>query len=153
MYKVNWNGTVCAAKCLHQLQLEDESPGEVDKLISNFEMECLAWSKLLRPSVVQFLGVNLKQKSLLWMETFQTDYHPLPHKPSDHDLPVSAPSSLSSTHLSQKVNGLNRACEGALLSDGSGSRSNASSPPLQLSPSNGSCSSPVRNVSGSGTHC
>ena len=59
--EVQWNGTVCAAKRLHKILLEDQSPGGVAKLISNFEAECLTWSKLRHPGVVQFLGVYLER--------------------------------------------------------------------------------------------
>ena len=65
VYEVDWNGTVCAAKRLHDILLEDESPGGADKLISNFEAECLTWSKLRHPGVVQFLGVYLEGSSRL----------------------------------------------------------------------------------------
>ena len=65
VYAVEWNGTVCAAKRLHEILLEDESPGGADKLISNFEEECLTWSKLRHPGVVQFLGVHLERMSRL----------------------------------------------------------------------------------------
>ena len=65
VYAVEWNGTVCAAKRLHEILLEDESPGGADKFISNFEAECLTWSKLRHPGVVQFLGVHLDHKSRL----------------------------------------------------------------------------------------
>ena len=63
--KVNWNGTVCAAKRLHEILLEDQSAGGVAKLISNFEAECLTWSKLRHPNVVQFLGVHMDRRSRL----------------------------------------------------------------------------------------
>ena len=65
VYAVEWNGTVCAAKRLHEILLEDESLGGADKLISNFEEECLTWSKLRHPGVVQFLGVYLERSSRL----------------------------------------------------------------------------------------
>ena len=65
VYEVDWNGTLCAAKRLHALLLEDESPGGAEKLISNFEAECLTWSKLRHPGVVQFLGVHLERSSRL----------------------------------------------------------------------------------------
>ena len=65
VYKVDWNGTECAAKRLHDILLEDESPGGADKLIGNFEAECLTWSKLRHPGVVQFLGVYLERSSRL----------------------------------------------------------------------------------------
>ena len=65
VYAVEWNRTVCAAKRLHETVLEDESPGGADRFISNFEAECLTWSKLRHPGVVQFLGVYLEGRSRL----------------------------------------------------------------------------------------
>ena len=65
VYEVNWRGTVCAAKRLHDILLQDQSPGGAEKLISNFEAECLTWSKLRHPGVVQFPGVHLERNSRL----------------------------------------------------------------------------------------
>ena len=65
VYAVEWKGAVCAAKRLHDILLEDDSPGGVDRLIRNFEEECMTWSKLRHPAVVQFLGVYLKPQSRL----------------------------------------------------------------------------------------
>ena len=65
VYEVIWRGTVCAAKRLHDILLQDQSPGGAEKLISNFEAECLTWSKLRHPGVVQFLGVHLERNSRL----------------------------------------------------------------------------------------
>ena len=65
VYEVNWRGTVCAAKRLHDILLQDQSPGGAEKLISNFEAESLTWSKLRHPGVVQFLGVHLERNSRL----------------------------------------------------------------------------------------
>ena len=65
VYKVEWNGTVCAAKRLHEILLEDNSAGGVDRFIRNLEDECMTWSKLRHPAVVQFLGVYLKPQSRL----------------------------------------------------------------------------------------
>ena len=65
VYAVEWNGTTCAAKRLHEILLEDESAGGVAKLIGNFEAECLTWSKLRHPGVVQFLGVYMEGRSRL----------------------------------------------------------------------------------------
>ena len=65
VFKVDWNGTRCAAKRLHEILLEDQSPGGVDKLIGNLEAECLTWSKLRHPGVVQFLGVYFERSSRL----------------------------------------------------------------------------------------
>ena len=65
VFEVDWNGTVCAAKRLHEIFLEDQSAGGVAKLISNFEAECLTWSKLRHPGVVQFLGVHMDRRCRL----------------------------------------------------------------------------------------
>ena len=65
VYEVDWNGTRCAAKRLHEILLEDQSAGGVAKLLSNFEAECLTWSKLRHPGVVQFLGVHMDRRSRL----------------------------------------------------------------------------------------
>ena len=63
--EVDWQGTVCAAKRLHSIFLEDQSLGGVGRLIGNFEAECLTWSKLRHPGVVQFLGVYFEPNSRL----------------------------------------------------------------------------------------
>ena len=65
VFEVDWNGTVCAAKRLHAILLQDESPRGAEKVISNFEAECATWSKLRHPGVVQFLGVYLERGSRL----------------------------------------------------------------------------------------
>ena len=65
VFEVNWNGTMCAAKRLHTILLQDQSPGGAEKLIANFEAECITWSKLRHPGVVQFLGVYLERSSRL----------------------------------------------------------------------------------------
>ena len=55
--EVNWLGTLCAAKQLHDILLEDDCPGGAIRFIENFEKECTIWSKLVHPHIVQFLGV------------------------------------------------------------------------------------------------
>ena len=50
VFAAEWNGTVCAAKRLHDILLEDETPGGADKFISNFEAECLTWSRCVTPA-------------------------------------------------------------------------------------------------------
>ena len=55
--EVNWVGTSCAAKQLHEILLEDNSPGGAKRFVDNFEKECMTWSKLIHPHIVQFLGV------------------------------------------------------------------------------------------------
>ena len=65
VYAVQWNGTRCAAKRLHDILLEDDSPGGAEKMVGKFEEECVTWSKLRHPGVVQFLGVYLERSSRL----------------------------------------------------------------------------------------
>ena len=55
--EVNWVGTSCAAKQLHEILLEDASPGGAKRFVDNFQRECMTWSKLIHPHIVQFLGV------------------------------------------------------------------------------------------------
>ena len=55
--EVNWVGTSCAAKQLHEILLEDHSSGGAKRFVDNFEKECLTWSTLIHPHIVQFLGV------------------------------------------------------------------------------------------------
>ena len=65
VYEVIWHETPCAAKRLHEILLEDDSPGGPERLISNFEEECVTWSKLRHPGVVQFLGVYFDRDARL----------------------------------------------------------------------------------------
>ena len=65
VHQAEWNGTVCAAKRLHEILLEDNSPGGTDRLVRNFQTECVTWSKLRHPNIVQFLGVYQEPGSLL----------------------------------------------------------------------------------------
>ena len=65
VYEVKWKGRLCAAKRLHKALLDDASPGGADRLIDNFEKECLTWSKLCYPAIVQFLGVYFEPRSRL----------------------------------------------------------------------------------------
>ena len=55
--EVTWVGTSCAAKQLHEILLEDDSPGGAKRFVDNFEKECMTWSNLIHPRIVQFLGV------------------------------------------------------------------------------------------------
>ena len=94
VFEVDWNGTRCAAKRLHENLLEEQSAGRVAKLLSNFEAECLTWSKLRHPGVVQFFGVHMDRRSRLpvlvmekldtslrtYLEDHSTEKFPLHHK-------------------------------------------------------------------------
>ena len=91
VYVVEWDGTVCAAKRLHETLLEDESPGGVDRLIAKFEVECLTWSKLRHPHVVQFLGVYLERRSrlpILIMEKMDTSLRTHLEEQSKEEFPL-----------------------------------------------------------------
>ena len=91
VYAVEWNGTVCAAKRLHEILLEDESDGGVAKLIGNFEAECLTWSKLRHPAVVQFLGVYMEGISrlpVLVMEKMDTSLRTYLEDHSKEEFPL-----------------------------------------------------------------
>ena len=91
VYAVEWNGTVCAAKRLHEILLEDESPGGAVKFIRNFEAECLTWSNLRHSSVVQFLGVYLERSSrlpVLVMEKMDTSLRTHLEERSKEEFPL-----------------------------------------------------------------
>ena len=89
--EVDWNGTRCAAKRLHEILLEDQSAGGVAKLLSNFEAECLTWSKLRHPGVVQFLGVHMDRRSrlpVLVMEKMDTSLRTYLENHSKEEFPL-----------------------------------------------------------------
>ena len=91
VFEVDWNGTVCAAKRLHEILLEDQSAGGVAKLIGNFEAECLTWSKLRHPGVVQFLGVHMDRRSrlpVLVMEKMDTSLRTYLEDHSKEEFPL-----------------------------------------------------------------
>ena len=91
VFEVDWNGTGCAAKRLHEILLEDQSAGGVAKLISNFEAECLTWSKLRHPGVVQFLGVHMDRRSrlpVLVMEKMDTSLRTYLEEHSKEEFPL-----------------------------------------------------------------
>ena len=65
--EVNWVNTLCAAKQLHEIPLEDDSPGGAKRFVDKFEKECLTWLKLIHPHIVQFLGVYFSPTSRIPM--------------------------------------------------------------------------------------
>ena len=90
--EVDWIGTSCAAKQLHEILLEDHSPGGAKRFVDNFEKECLTWSKLIHPHIVQFLGVYLLSGSripMLILEKMDTSlrHHLESHTKEDFLLP------------------------------------------------------------------
>ena len=82
--EVNWVGTSCAAKQLHEILLEDDSPGGAKRFVDNFEKECLTWSKLIHPHIVQFLGVYFLSGSRIPMVILEKMDTSLRHYLEDH---------------------------------------------------------------------
>ena len=82
--EVNWVGTSCAAKQLHEILLEDDSPGGAKRFVDNFEKECLTWSKLIHPHIVQFLGVYFLSGSRVPMLILEKMDTSLRHYLEDH---------------------------------------------------------------------
>ena len=56
VFEVNYEGTLCAAKELHAILLRFAQGDGLQKLKDDFLNECLIWSTLRHPCVVQFLG-------------------------------------------------------------------------------------------------
>ena len=91
VFEVDWNGTVCAAERLHEVLLEDQLAGGVAKLIGNFEAECLTWSNLRHPGVVQFLRVHMDRRSrlpVLAMEKMDTSLRTYLEDHSKEEFPL-----------------------------------------------------------------
>ena len=61
--EVDWHGTICAAKNVHEIFLENVSAVESRRVVSDFERECQTWAQLRHPNVVQLLGVYFKKGS------------------------------------------------------------------------------------------
>ena len=57
VFEVEWNGTICAAKFMHDIFKEILSPEEKQAFITAFEKECATWSALRHPQIIQFLGI------------------------------------------------------------------------------------------------
>ena len=54
--EVEWCGTLCAAKRMHDIFLKDLPRLEMGKMVGDFEKECQTWSILRHPNIVQLLG-------------------------------------------------------------------------------------------------
>ena len=57
VFEVEWNGTACAAKFMHDVFRVILSEEEKQAFITAFEKECATWSALRHPQIVQFLGI------------------------------------------------------------------------------------------------
>ena len=94
--EVDWHGTICAAKNVHDIFLEGVSAAESRRVISDFEREFQTWSQLRHPNVVQLLGVYFKKGSSAptlvlekmdctlsgYLERHSKEAFPIPHKVS-----------------------------------------------------------------------
>ena len=56
VFEVDYGGTVCAAKEVHEILLQYAQGGEHSKITEDFLRECQIWSTLRHPCIVQFLG-------------------------------------------------------------------------------------------------
>ena len=57
VYAVNYHGTICAAKEIHSILVEEVGEMEMRRTVESFMRECLQCSTLRHPNVIQFLGV------------------------------------------------------------------------------------------------
>jgi len=64
VYEVNYEGMLCAAKEVHAILLQYANDQELLKLKTDFLRECLVWSTLRHPCVVQFLGELIVESTI-----------------------------------------------------------------------------------------
>jgi len=57
VYAVNYNGTICAAKEIHSILVEEVVEEEMRRTVELFMRECRQCSTLRHPNIIQFLGV------------------------------------------------------------------------------------------------
>ncbi|XP_065913492.1 uncharacterized protein [Dysidea avara] len=57
VYAVNYHGTICAAKEIHSILIEEVGEVEMRRTVESFMRECYQCSALRHPNVIQFLGV------------------------------------------------------------------------------------------------
>ena len=90
--EVDWHGTICAAKNVHDIFLEGLSAAESRRVISDFEREFQTWSQLRHPNVVQLLGVYFKKGSsapILVLEKMDTTLSRYLERHSKEEFPIS----------------------------------------------------------------
>ena len=56
VFEVDYEGTLCAAKEVHEILLQCAQGSDLQKIKDDFLGECQIWSTLRHPCVVQFLG-------------------------------------------------------------------------------------------------
>ena len=59
VFEVDYEGTICAAKEVHALLLQYAQGNDLQKIKDDFLSECLIWSTIRHPCIVQFLGLVL----------------------------------------------------------------------------------------------
>jgi len=57
VFEVDYQGTLCAAKEVHELLLQYSQGEALRKITTDFLNECQIWSTIRHPCVVQFLGM------------------------------------------------------------------------------------------------
>jgi len=57
VFEVDYQGTLCAAKEVHELLLQYSHGEALRKITGDFLNECQIWSTIRHPCVVQFLGL------------------------------------------------------------------------------------------------
>ena len=71
VFEVDYQGTLCAAKEVHELLLQYSQGEALRRIKSEFLNECQIWSTIRHPCVVQFLGIDymiLCHVMKLWFE-------------------------------------------------------------------------------------
>ena len=80
VFEVDYEGTLCAAKEIHTLLVQDALDDELEKIKDDFLRECQIWSTLRHPSIVQFLGLIRFNTELKAQVNLITSFSPSGHK-------------------------------------------------------------------------
>jgi len=90
--EVSMNGTICAAKVIHEVLVEEVSKKDFEATERIFLNECASSSRMLHPNVVQFLGIYYPspKDKLPWliMEMMHTNLTSLIEKYETTGLPL-----------------------------------------------------------------
>ena len=90
VFEVEWNGTTCAAKFMHDIFKEILSAEEKQAFITAFEKECATWSALRHPQIVQFLGIYFdpSHTPVMVLEKMDTSLRSLLESTAKEDFPL-----------------------------------------------------------------
>ena len=89
--EVTWNGTVCAAKQVHEVFLDEVSPAEKARVVRDFQREFQTWAKLRHPNIVILLGVyfiNGSSSPQIVLEKMDTSLRNYLEKQAKGDFPL-----------------------------------------------------------------